>query len=178
MGKKDPRVDAYIEQSAVFAKPILAHIREVVHATVPEVEEAMKCHCAFGFWKGELVFDGKADRSALGHFGRITSLDDLPSDRVLAGYIRKAAVLNDKGVKVTRKPSAPRTELEVPAYFTAALRKNKKARATFENLSHSHKKEYLEWVMEAKSEATRQKRLDTAVGWMAEGKSRNWKYMP
>lgn len=194
MGKKDPRVDAYIAKSADFAKPILARFRKLVHATVPDVEEAMKwsvphftykgmlchmaafkSHCTFGFWKEGLVFAGES-RDTTGRLGRITSLDDLPPDRTVAGYVRKAATLNDDGVKVTRKPPAPRKDLKIPAYFTAALAKNQQARETFGSFSYSHKKEYVEWLTEAKTDATRQKRLETAVAWLAEGKSRHWKY--
>jgi len=197
MGTRDARVDAYIAKSADFAKPILTHLREVVHAACPEVEETMKwsfphfmydgmlCsmasfkqHCAFGFWKGALVFDGEArDKDAMGHFGRITALSDLPPKRELAGYVKKAMALNDAGVKApTRTKVALKREVVVPDDFMAALRKNKKALATFEGFSPSHKREYVEWVTGAKREETRARRLQTAVEQMAEGKTQNWKY--
>jgi uncharacterized protein YdeI (YjbR/CyaY-like superfamily) len=195
MGKRDPRVDEYINQSEEFAKPILRHIRKLVHAAVPEVEETMKwrfphfmykgmmanmasfkSHCAMGFWKESLVLNGRAERDAMGHFGRITSVRDLPADRSLTAYFKKAAALNDEGVKVVRKRPAKR-ELVVPADLDAALKRNKDARRTFDAFSASHKREYVEWVTEAKTDDTRQKRLETAVTWMAEGKSRNWKYL-
>jgi uncharacterized protein YdeI (YjbR/CyaY-like superfamily) len=196
MAKKDPRVDAYIEKSAAFARPILEHIRALVHAAVPDVEEAMKwsfphfmykgmlcsmaafkSHCAFGFWKASLLFEGKTERDAMGHFGRIASRADLPSDKTLTALIKKAARLNDEGVKVERKPVAPAGPVDVPAYVKAALRKNKQAADAFKNFSNSHRREYVEWITEAKTEATRQKRLETAVTWIAEGKRRHWKYV-
>ena len=197
MGKTDPRVDQYIAKSADFAKPILTHLRKVVHAACPDVEETMKwsaphfdykgmmcgmsafkSHCAFGFWKSSLVLDGPGSRDAMGHFGRITSVRDLPSDRVLTGYIKKAATLNDAGVKVARKPPQPNKPLRVPADFAGALKKKPAARKAFDAFSPSHRREYVEWITEAKTDATRQKRLAPAVEWLAEGKSRNWKYEP
>ena len=199
MPTKDPRIDAYIAKSGDFAKPILKHIRKLVHAACPDVEETMKwsfphfdhkgmlCsmaafkqHCSFGFWKGELILGkgpGGADGEGMGHFGRLTSLADLPSDKALLGYIRKAVELNEAGVK---KPAPPRPkvrkELVVPDYFTAVLKKNKKALATFEGFSYSHKKEYVEWITEAKQEETRARRMKTTLEWLAQGKPRHWKY--
>ena len=198
MGKEDPRVDAYIAKSAAFAKPILRHLRKVVHAACPDVEETMKwsaphfdykgemmcgmaafkAHCAFGFWKSSLVLDGPAATDAMGQFGRITSVRDLPSDRTIAGYVKKAAKLNDEGIKVARKPATTKKPLRIPAAFTSALKKKPAARKAFDAFSPSHRREYVEWITEAKSDATRQKRMATAVEWLAEGKSRNWKYEP
>jgi uncharacterized protein YdeI (YjbR/CyaY-like superfamily) len=197
MGKKDPRVDAYIARSAEFAKPILMHFRRLVHTACPDVEETMKWsfphfdykgmmasmasfkqHCALGFWKGSLVIEGSTTEGAMGQFGRITSLDDLPADRTLLAYIKKARKLNDDGVKVEKQASAPKTPLKTPAYFAAALKRNAAARKTYKAFSPSHKREYLEWLIEAKTEATRHKRLQTALEWLAEGKVRNWKYVP
>jgi uncharacterized protein YdeI (YjbR/CyaY-like superfamily) len=196
MGKKDPRVDAYIAQAADFARPILKHLRAVVHKNCPDVEEtlkwsvpafmhhgilcnmaAFKAHCTFGFWKHDLIVkdDGTAD-TAMGSFGRLTSVDQLPSDKVLAGYLKKAMAFNEAGIKITKPKSKAKKELVIPDYFMAAVKQNKKALAAFEAFSYSHKKEYVEWVTEAKGEDTRRRRLDTAVQWLAEGKSRNWKY--
>jgi hypothetical protein len=196
MGARDPRIDAYIAKSADFAKPILTHLRELVHAACPDVQEtikwqtptfdyhgllcgmaAFKEHCTFGFWKHELLI-GERTGEAMGSFGRITSLKDLPSDRTLSGLVRKAAKLNADGVKTPRKPAAPKPPLAVPTFLTSALKKNTAARKSFDAFSPSHKREYVEWLTEAKTEATRDKRLATALTWMAEGKSRNWKYMP
>jgi uncharacterized protein YdeI (YjbR/CyaY-like superfamily) len=196
MGNKDPRIDAYIEKSADFARPILTHLRKVVHAACPEVEETMKwsfphfdykgemmcsmasfkAHCAFGFWKGSLVLGDKATDGAMGHLGRLTSLDDLPSDKTLTSYVRKAVRLNDEGVKVARAPRRRRAELDIPEDLTKALRKNKKALTTFEAFPPSHKRAYIEWIVEARGADTRKRRLQSAVEWIAEGKPRNWKY--
>lgn len=198
MPTKDPRIDAYIAKSAGFARPILDHLRKLVHAACPDVEEtvkwsfphflhegmlcsmaAFKEHCTFGFWKGELVF-GKdvTEESSHGQFGRITSISDLPNDKALLGYIKKAAKLNEAGVKKAA-PARPKVkkELAIPDDFMAALKKNKKAFAAFEDFSYSHKKEYVEWITEAKREETRQQRLKTAIEWMAKGKPRHWKYI-
>lgn len=196
MGQRDPRVDAYIRKAAPFAQPILTKIRETVHAACPDVEEAMKwsfphflykgmlCsmasftrHAAFGFWKGSLVTGSGQGADAMGQFGRITKLSDLPSPKTLAGYVKKAAALNDQGVKVARVPKkAPPKPIAVPADLAAAFGRNAKAQAGFAALSPSHRREYLEWVTEAKAADTRARRLAQAVEWMAEGKSRNWKY--
>jgi uncharacterized protein YdeI (YjbR/CyaY-like superfamily) len=196
MGTRDPRVDAYIAKSADFAKPILTHIRETVHAACPDVVEttkwsmpffdhhgplanmsAFKEHAAFGFWKGALVLGRSAgdDERAMGQFGRLTSVKDLPPKKELVALIKKAAKLNEEGVKVEKK-KAPRAELPVPPELTAALARNKTARANFEAFPPSHKREYNEWIGEAKREETRAARVKQAVEWIAEGKSRNWKY--
>jgi uncharacterized protein YdeI (YjbR/CyaY-like superfamily) len=141
---------------------------------------AFKQHCAFGFWKASLVLDSNDNKSteAMGHLGRITSVRDLPSRAKLLAYLRKAKQLNDDGATVERKarPHTEKRELKVPSDFLAAVKKNKKAQATFEGFSFSKKKEYVEWVTEAKTGETRARRLQTSVAWLAEGKARNWKY--
>jgi uncharacterized protein YdeI (YjbR/CyaY-like superfamily) len=199
MGSRDARVDAYIAKSKDFAKPILTYLRDLVHTTCPEVEETVKwsfphfmykgmlCamsshkeHCSFGFWKGSLVLEdgGARNEEGMGHFGRITKLSDLPSKKVLTGCIKKAMELNEEGVKrpALPKPKTPKPVV-VPDDLTKALQANAAAQATFERFSPSHKREYIEWITEAKTEATRTKRLQTAIEWMVEGKPRNWKYM-
>ena len=197
MGKKDPRVDAYIARAPEFARPILKHVRRVVHEACPDVEEtikwgcpsfvregliggmaAFKSYCALSFWKGALILDAKGRRAdeTWGDGGRLTSLSDLPSTRVLAGYVRKAAALNVDGVKVPRAAARPKASIAVPADLRAALAKHARARASFERMSPSHRREYLEWITEAKREDTRRRRIATAIEWMTEGKSRNWKY--
>jgi uncharacterized protein YdeI (YjbR/CyaY-like superfamily) len=196
MPKKNPLVDAYIAKSADFAKPILNRIRKLVHAACPQVEEAIKWntpffahkgflvamaafkgHCALIFWKRKLIFGGAASRSVpMGPFGRLTSLADLPADKVLLGYLRKAVELNEAGVKVPRPKSKSKAKLVVPRYLLAALRKNKKALATFQAFSPSHQREYVQWVTEAKLAETRARRLEKMIQMLARGKSRNWKY--
>jgi uncharacterized protein YdeI (YjbR/CyaY-like superfamily) len=197
MGTRDPRVDAYIAKSADFAQPILTHLRDVIHAACPDVEETMKwsfphfmyhgmlCgmasfkqHCTLGFWKGALVVDGAADADAMGQFGRITSVRDLPPRRTLTGYVKRAMQLNEEGIKPQRaKPAAKKAPLTVPDDLAAALRKSAKARKTFDAFPPSQQREYIEWITEARRDETRQRRLATAIEWLAEGKPRNWKYM-
>ena len=193
MGKRDPRVDAYIGKAPDFARPILIHVRSLVHAVVPDVEETMKwsvphfdykgvlCgmasfkqHCNLIMWKGALIPGGDG-RDAKGQFRNITSLSDLPPDKTMKALLRKAAELNEEGVK-TPRTAKPKKPLTVPAELKRALRKNKKAAAAFQKFPPSHKREYAEWISEAKGADTRQRRVETAVEWIAEGKSRNWKY--
>lgn len=206
MPTTDPRIDAYIEKAAPFAQPILTRFRKLVHKGCPDVTEtikwgmpafdykgplcsmaAFKKHCSFGFWKAALLADAepeKADEinaSSWGAPGRdgipakITSNDDLPSDAAIVRLIKKAAKLNDDGVKPPASKSA-RKPLPMPADFAAALKRTKGATANFDKFPPSHKREYIEWITEAKREETRCKRIATAVEWIAEGKSRNWKY--
>ena len=191
MPKKNPRVDAYIARSADFAKPILNRIRKLVRAACPDVQEtikwnspfyeykgillatpAFKRHCALIFWKGRL-FLGKDQKATL---RRLTTLSELPGDKILTGYIRKAVALNEAGIKAPRPKPKARKAVVVPDYFLAALKKSKKALAVFENFSPSHKREYVEWIAEAKREETRTKRIKAAITLMTQGKSRNWKY--
>jgi uncharacterized protein YdeI (YjbR/CyaY-like superfamily) len=195
--KKDPRIAAYIDKASPFARPILKRLRKIVHTGCPNVQEtikwgmphfeyngllcgmaAFKNHCALWFWNRQLVLGEKSERG-MAQFGRITSIDDLPDEKTLIGYIRKAAAINQAGIKPParskpKKKSAPK----VPAYFRTALAKNAKARRTFENFSPSQQKEYVEWVTEAKRNETRQQRLQMSILWLAEGKPRNWKYLP
>jgi uncharacterized protein YdeI (YjbR/CyaY-like superfamily) len=200
MATKDPRIDAYIAKSADFAKPILKHLRKVVHAGCPDVVETMKwsmphfdykgvmCgmaafkeHCAFGFWKESLVFDRAkaAEQTAMGSFGGIKTLADLPSEKTLIGYVKKAAALNEAGIKAPGRTEPKKKQpLAVPDYFSAALKKNKKARKAFEDFPPSKQREYLEWVTGAKREETRHERLATSIKWLSEGKTRHWKYQP
>ncbi|MCX6230733.1 MAG: YdeI/OmpD-associated family protein [Bacteroidetes bacterium] len=204
MGKTDIRIDAYIEKAETFARPILTHLRALVHEANPDVVETIKwgfasfdykgtyCsmasfkqHVVFGFWKSDLIKDTKGylvKRSyqggeAMGNLGRITKLEDLPPDEILMDFILQAKKLNDDGIKIAARPKAEKTELIIPDYFTAALQSNKKAMEVFEKFSYSAKKEYVVWITEAKTEKTRLERLNTAVEWISEGKIRNWKYI-
>jgi len=203
MKKTDSRLDAYIDKAAPFAQPILDHIRSLVHQACPEVEEKMKwsfphfdykdqmmcsmaafkAHCAFGFWKADLIksAEGKlqlADRTAMGHLGRITSIKDLPSDKAMLKMIKEACILNDQGITIKRPAPKPesRAELIIPPDLSEALAKHKTAQKTFASASYSFRKEYAEWIKEAKTTATRNSRLATAIEWITEGKGRNWKY--
>jgi uncharacterized protein YdeI (YjbR/CyaY-like superfamily) len=200
MPKKNPAFDKYIAKSAEFARPILEKIRRLFHEACPDIEEtikwgrphfdhkgvvggmaAFKEHASFGFWKGELLSDPHNLFSGVGntsvHMAKITNVSELPSDKVLLAYIREAVALNEQGVKPPPKKRVPKKEMEVPKEFLAALRKNKKALVAFDAFSPSHQREYVEWIADAKQEATRAKRIATALEWLAEGKPRNWKYM-
>ncbi|MFO0831642.1 MAG: YdeI/OmpD-associated family protein [Phycisphaerales bacterium] len=195
---RNPAFDDYILAAPEFARPVLTHLRDVVHSACPQVDEqlkwghpsfehkgpmcgmaAFKQHCVFGFWKHSLVFADPAAAKQAGVIaqqrGRITSLKDLPSKAVLTRLIKQAAMLNSEGIKVARekKPKAP---LVIPRDLAAAIKANSKAAAQFADFSYSRKKDYAQWITEAKTQPTREKRLATAVEWIAQGKSRNWKY--
>lgn len=201
MPATDKRIDAYIEKKADFAKPILKHLRKLVHKACTNAEETIKwgmpffeykgsvlCamagfkkHCTFMFWKAKLMKDPEkilqvTEREAMGNFGNIKSLKDLPADKILIAYIKEAAKLNEDNVKLPARKKAPVTELKMPVDFAAALKKNKKANTVFENFTPGKRKEYIQWIAEAKTEDTKFKRIETAVEWITEGKSRNWKY--
>lgn len=197
---RDPRIDAYIAKAAPFAQPILQHLREIVHRGCPDAEEsikwgmpsfghagkilchmaAFKAHCAFGFWHQGMEAVVKrakaAAEPAMGGFGRITAPSDLPDDKTLLGYVKAAAKLNESDEPGRARPTKKAKTLPVPADLAAALKKNKTAAKTFGEFSPSHRKEYIEWITEAKREETRQKRLATTLDWLAEGKSRHWKH--
>lgn len=193
---KSGLVDAYVRKSAPFARPILAHLRAVVHEACPAVEEtlkwgvpsfehqglmcgmaAFKAHCTFGFWKHSLVV-GEEERAneAMGSFGRLTSVEDLPSKTELKRLIKRAMRLNERGIKVERPKRAPRKALPVPPELKAALKKDAGARKAFEAFSPSHRREYAEWIGEAKGADTRARRVAQALEWIRAGKHRNWKY--
>jgi len=196
MPKTDPRIDTYIEKAGDFAKPILTHIRRVMHSACPDVEEGMKwsmpffmidgknlanmaafkAHAAFGFWESLNVETPKAD-DAMGHFGRITTIDDLPEDSVLVAMIRSVAERLQAGKASPAKTKSRPVEVPpLPEDLAQALAASPAAQKTYDNFSPSNQREYIEWVTEAKREATRAKRIAMAVEWMAEGKDRNWKY--
>ncbi len=199
---RDPRFEAYIEKSATFAQPILRHLRALVHQACPEAGEsikwsmpwfvhaggllcgmaAFKAHCTFGFWHQGMtaVVAGEGGRTeeAMGAFGRIATLDDLPKDAVMLRYIKQAAKLNESNAPARPRPAKktkPAT-LVVPPDLADGLKKNKAAAAAFAKFSPSKRKDYIEWIAEAKREETRRTRLATALTWIAAGKSRNWKY--
>jgi hypothetical protein len=198
MGTRDHGIDAYIARSAEFARPILARIRRVVHAACPEATEALKwgfphflygkrilcsmaafkAHCSFGFWDLRIETPIKAGsaKEGMGQFGRITSLSDLPTSAALTRMVKNAMKLSAAGTGISASPRKPAKEKPVPTDFLSALKKRTDALAGFKGMSPSHRNEYVEWITEAKTEATRQKRIAAAAGWLAEGKSRNWKY--
>lgn len=200
----DPKIDAYIDKAADFAKPILLHLRNLVHRVEPDIEEttkwsmpffecngpvcfmaAFKQHCAFGFWKSGRLSDPykllkEEEGNGAGSFGKITKLSDLPADEILMEYIAEMIGINAREEKkpAVKKPAAVKAPVivETPAYFMDMLTNNPQAIAVFEKFSPSAKKEYITWFTEAKTEATLQKRLEQAIEWISEGKQRNWKY--
>lgn len=193
----DPRIDAYIARQADFARPILEHLRKSVHAACPEAEEtlkwsapafmykgaqlammaAFKQHATFGFWRGrEVLGDTGVERDAMGQFGRLASIGDLPPPDALQALIRKAMALTDSGAKPVRAKAALKGVLETPEDLRQALEGNEAAAASFAAFSPSARREYVEWLDEAKRPETRAKRLAQAVEWIGEGKKRHWKY--
>ena len=197
MPSRDKRIDTYISNAADYAQPILKHLREVVHEGCPEVEEtikwrmpafeykgpfagmaAFKQHAVFGFWKHKLVVgaDRRAE-TAMGSFGCIKSMADLPPRKTLVALVKKAKKLNDEGVKVVRdKTTKNKQRAAMHPALKAALAKSKKAQASFDSFPPSAQYEYVEWVAEAKADDTRARRVAQAVEWMAQGKRRHWKY--
>ena len=199
MLNKNPEVDVYIDDAPEFARPILKRLRKLIHKGCPQIVEtikwgmpsfdhhgivigfaAFKQHVGFGFWKAKLLNDphglleNAQQASAMGV--KVRSMDDLPDDAILVEYVREAALLNEQGVKLP-KPKRKAVKLPaVPEDLQVLLKQNAKARATFETLSPSCQREYIEWITEAKQLATRLRRLATTLEWLAEGKSRNWKY--
>lgn len=198
MSTRDPRIDRYIAGAAPFARPILVHLRGLVHAACPGVEEtlkwgmpsftyhgilcgmaAFKQHATFGFWKHSLVVEkGRHPAAtAMGSFGRLTSISDLPSKRILTTYIRKAMRLNEEGVSA--RPKTARTSKpapRVPTDLRNALATSQKARAAWTTFSPSHRREYIEWITDAKRPDTRERRVATTLEWLILGRHRNWQY--
>jgi uncharacterized protein YdeI (YjbR/CyaY-like superfamily) len=198
----NPEFDRYIDAAQEFAKPILMHLRKLIHQVCPEVEEKMKwsfphfdykgsmlCsmasfkeHCAFGFWKASIIDDTEgilslSEKESMGHLGKLRSLNDLPDDAVLIKYIKEAMRLNDLGIKLpSTNKKVEKKELIVSEDFNQAISENKNAREIFDRFSYSNKKDYIEWIEDAKTETTRIKRMQQAVEWISEGKSRHWKY--
>ena len=189
-------IDAYIAKAQPFARPILESVRERVHAVIPDVEEAMKwsmpaylvagkivlitssfkAHAALNFWRGQEIGDGQPKAGAMGQFGRLTSVDDLPPDRELDALIREAAAIAKTAPAPRKAKHAPKPPPELHPDFAAALARAPKAKAALEAFPPSAQRDYFEWISEAKQDATRQKRIATAVEWLGEGKRRHWKY--
>jgi uncharacterized protein YdeI (YjbR/CyaY-like superfamily) len=197
----NPQIDSYMASAAEFAQPILAHLRTLLHKTCPSLVEEMKwgiphfdykdemmcivaaykSHCSFTFWKESLMSDPmlKANpnlKSSKRHMGKITMLSDLPPDWQLVAYIKEAMVLNENGVRLAPRKSEKPKEIAVPDYFAQQLAANAKAKEIFDSKSASFRKDYLIWIVDAKTEATRQKRIEESLAWIADGKGRFWKY--
>jgi uncharacterized protein YdeI (YjbR/CyaY-like superfamily) len=201
MKKSNSKVDEYVAKSEAFAKPILEHWRQLIHDNCPDVEEAIKwgfphfdykgdfmCviasyknHCSLTFLKAELMYDPRLKESKTlkptqRFLGKVMNLTDLPPDEEFIGLLKEAMVLNEKGIKVIVPKSDKPKVLEMPDYFSKKLASNAKAKEIFENKSDSFRKDYIIWISDAKTEATRQKKMEEAVEWIAEGKGRFWKY--
>lgn len=193
---RDPRIDAYIARARPFARPILEHVRQRVHAVLPDVEEAVKwgapayllggkivlitaafkAHAALNFWRGQELRGDSANADAMGQFGRIAALDDLPLDAELDRLIREAADLAKTAPAPRKTKHVPKPAPELHPEFSAALAKAPAAKATLDGFPPSAQRDYFEWIAEAKQDATRAKRIGTAIEWLSEGKRRHWKY--
>ena len=190
---QDPRIDAYIAKAAPFAQPILTYLRDLVHRTIPEAGEdikwgmpcltysgknlagmaAFKAHCSFG-----VHGDGRAIEG-MGQYGKMSSLGDMPSDATIVIALLAAKDRIDStgtALKIASKPKVAKPEIPMPGDFAAELAKAQGARECFDSWAPSHRREYLEWITEAKRPETRTKRIAEASEWIAEGKKRNWKY--
>lgn len=192
----DPRIDAYIAKAAPFARPILEKVRERVHAAAPDAQEtlkwsmpsftidgkiligmaAFKQHAALNFWRGQELSGAEASRDAMGQFGKLTSVDDLPSDTELDALIRQAAELAKTAPAPRKAKHEPKPPPAMHPDFARALAAAPKAKAALDGFPPSAQREYLEWIAEAKQDSTRTKRIETAVEWLSEGKKRHWKY--
>ena len=193
---RDPRVDSYIARAQPFARPILEHVRSRVHATVPQAQEtlkwsapsftlggkillmmaAFKAHAALNFWRGQELRGEAATAEAMGQFGKLTSVKDLPPDRDLDALIRKAAELTRSAPAPRKVKHEPKPPAEIHPEFAAALARSSKAKATLDGFPPGARRDYLDWISEAKQPATRAKRITTAIEWLSEGKRRHWKY--
>lgn len=200
MATKDPRVDSYIAESAEFARPILKHFRKLIHQGCPAAVETIKwrfpffdyhgllcgfasfkAHCALFFWRdidvSRWLTNAHIAGGGMAQLGKITSMADLPSDSVLLACVREAVEQRDAPTSKIKRVRKPGKELPVPADLKKALAANAKAAETFKNFAPSHRREYLEWISDAKRPETREKRLNTTIEWLTEGKSQNWKYL-
>jgi uncharacterized protein YdeI (YjbR/CyaY-like superfamily) len=193
---RDPRIDAYIAKAQPFARPILEKVRERAHAVIPGVEEAMKwgmpaylaggkivliasafkAHAALNFWRGQEIGDGQPKAGAMGQFGRLTSVEDLPPEPELDALIREGAELARSAPAPRKAKREPKPAPELHPDFAAALAKAPKAKQVLDAFPPSAQRDYFEWIGEAKQDATRQKRIASAIEWLSEGKRRNWKY--
>ena len=192
----DPRIDAYIAKAAPFAQPILQKVRERVHAAAPEAEETMKwsapgftidgkillmmaafkAHAALNFWRGQEIGDGSAKAGAMGQFGKLTSIADLPADAELDALILEAVELSKTAPAPRKVKHEPKPPAALHAEFAGALKANAKAQQVLDGFPPSAQREYLDWIAEAKQDSTRTKRIADAVQWLSEGKRRHWKY--
>lgn len=193
---RDPRFDAYIAKKASFARPILEHVRARVHAVAPGAEEAIKwgapsftldgkillvmaafkAHAAVNFWRGQEIAGGEAKPGAMGQLGKLTSVDDLPADDQLDAMIREAVALADAAPAPRQRKHEPKASSEIHPEFAEALKANPKALEVLDGFPPSARRDYVDWIADAKQDKTRAKRIADAVEWLSEGKRRHWKY--
>ena len=196
MVTRDPRIDAYLLKAPEFARPILVELRRRMHAACPDVVEtikwrhpsfehhgllggiaAFKRHCAFGFWRHDLLAKEHPEfRSALEACGCVKAVADLPPMPMFRKLVAKAMAWNAKGAPVARAPKQARPAIAMHPEFARALAGSQAAKQQFAAFAPSHRREYLEWIADAKRDETRHKRIEQAIAWIAEGKHRNWKY--
>jgi uncharacterized protein YdeI (YjbR/CyaY-like superfamily) len=195
MSAVDPRIDAFIAKAEPFARPILSHLRDMIHRACPGVTEtikwsrpafenegrvlavlgAFKAHASLHLWRmGEAGERTGKEAEGSGQFGRLTSLADLPDEDELIRIIQATAIVRSEAKPKPKAP--PRPDLPVPEELAVALDRAPSARAAWDAFSPSHRREYSEWIGEAKRPETRAARVAQAIEWLAEGKSRNWKY--
>ncbi|MGC4072548.1 MAG: YdeI/OmpD-associated family protein [Nibricoccus sp.] len=200
MATKDSRVDSYIDEAEEFARPILKHLRKVIHQGCPKAVEtikwgcpffnykgllcgfaAFKAHCSLFFWRdidvSKWLEKTNTAGAGMGQFGKITSRADLPKDSVLLACVRAAVEQRNAPASKTKRARKPGKELPVPADLKKALAANTKASTTFKNFAPSHRRAYIDWITDARQPATREKRLSTTIEWLTEGKPQNWKYL-
>lgn len=193
---RDERIDAYIARARPFAQPILNHVRARVHAALPEVEEtlkwgapaflhdgkillmmaAFKAHAVLNFWRGQDLREEASSKQAMGQFGKLMSVSDLPADEELGALIQRAANLCNAAPRPRTLKHQPKAPAPMHPDFAEALEQAPTAKANFEGFSPSCRREYVDWIAEAKRDETRKKRIATAVAWLGEGKKRHWKY--
>jgi len=193
---RDARIEAYIARAEPFAQAILSHVRARVHTALPKVEEtvkwgmpaytvggkivlmtaAFKAHAALSYWRGQDLESNHATVGAMGQFGRLTSVDDLPEDGELDRMIVEAAELSKSAPAARKAKHAPKPPPQLHPEFAAALAKAPKAKAALDSFAPSAQRDYFDWIAEAKQDTTRRKRIATAIEWLSEGKRRNWKY--
>ena len=200
MADDSKRVDEYIKNAPDFARPIMEKIRKAFHKGCPECEEAIKWGCPYfmykgmlggmasfkghvsmGFWRSkemddpEKLFDTGTGAKASMCNAHFHNLKEVPTQKILAEYVKRAAKLQDTEAP-KKKATKKKISTRIPADLAELFKKHKKAKTVFEGFAPSHKRDYIEWITEAKRDATRQKRLKTTIEWLSEGKQRHWKY--
>ena len=184
---RNPKVDAYIDKQQDFAKPILKHVRKLAHEALPRAEEALKWGVPYFTVNGKnavgmaafkkhasvMVCSTETAGGGMGNFGKLTDVSQLPGDEELIRQFRESA-------EAVQSPetSQPKTKpvLAMPDDLASAIADTPSAQEVFDGFTDAQRRDYIEWVMSAKRQPTREKRVATAAEWIGEGKKRNWKY--